>query len=449
MDSIKARLRFLGKDPLTELPTRAGLLEVLGGTNPAVAALLRVDLEDFRMLDDALGQGTGDPVLVETARRLRTLCEPGALVARVGVEAFAVLLPAPLERSACRSLAERILEALHEPYWIGDRRLCLRARAGLALREDASTPGATLLQQAGLALDQGRRERGPGVTLYREEIRARAIRRLSLASDLDRAVRRGEFRLLYQPIVDGRDGRTLAYEALLRWAHPRRGLLIPQDFLEAARHDGVLTRLRGWCLSTALGDLARWRRLHPAYAHLRVHVNFCCAQLRSPGVLEEVSAALSAAALLPEALCVELTEESLASGLPMEQVLDALAALGVQIHIDDFGTGYSSLCYLTRFPVRGLKIDRSFIEPMRCGEAPDPIVRSIIALARSLRLHLVAEGVETVRQRDVLLQAGCTQMQGFFFARPLEAREVTALLSAGARSMRHRPALRAPGPTLC
>ena len=416
-------------DQLTGLPNRTLLLDRLKQTIAASArsgtygALLFIDLDNFKTLNDTLGHDTGDLLLKQVAKRLSMGVRDGDTVARLGGDEFVVVLAGlGLKEgdaaNAIEAVAEKLLATLDSPYQLGGIAHHSSASIGVTLfRSDISSIDA-LMKQADLAMYKAK---AAGRNMYRffdPSLESTVKERAALEEDMRRAVDDAQFLLHYQPQVAG-DGRLIGAEALVRWQHPQRGLVSPGEFISLAEETGLILPLGRWVLETACTQLAAWAR-RPAMAHLTVAVNVSARQFRQPDFVDQVFAALAITGANPKRLKLELTESLLVSNV--EEVIEkmfALKAKGVGFSLDDFGTGYSSLSYLKRLPLDQLKIDQSFVRDILVDPNDAAIAKTIIALAQSLGLAVIAEGVETDAQRDFLAGAGCHTYQGYFFSRPL------------------------------
>ncbi|MFG1926327.1 putative bifunctional diguanylate cyclase/phosphodiesterase [Cryptosporangium sp. NPDC048952] len=419
-------------DPLTGLANRALFGERLEEALAGRPALLLIDLDGFKAVNDTRGHGAGDQLLVAVAGRLRGAVRATDTVARLGGDEFAVLLPGASASADATGVATVILERIAEPVALGEGTpVSVRASVGIALA-DGSATAETLLRDADLALYEAKES---GKNRYRvadPELSSSTLGRLRLEEELRVALEVGEFEVHYQPIVELASERITAVEALLRWRHPTRGLLGPGAFLETAESVGLLPALDGFVLRTACAQVRTWRASRPEFV---VSVNVCAAHLVDPGLVDEVAAALAAADVPPSALMLEVTETALVADLAMAaQTLRELSSLGVRIALDDFGTGYSSLTYLRTLPIHAIKIDRSFVRDLDGNATDEAVTRAILGLAETLGLRPVAEGVEGVSQADRLRDLRCGHAQGFLFAKPMPAEELTELLGAPVRA---------------
>ncbi|MGR6322806.1 bifunctional diguanylate cyclase/phosphodiesterase [Micromonospora soli] len=429
-------------DALTGLSNRRHLLDE--GTEQltnrhaeGVTALVLIDLNHFKEVNDTLGHGAGDRVLMQVADRLRAAARPDDLVARLGGDEFAVLLrglPAP---AVAAHRAESLLGALHEPLDLDGMRISVEASGGIAVAP-ASGGMAELLRRADVAMYQAKRA-GQQVSTYAPARDTADLGRLTLGGELPRAVADHEFTVTFQPIVDLGSGAAIGAEALARWHHPTHGMIDPLHFLEAVERSGLLPAFTEAILDQALIAAGTWRA---AGFDLPVSVNMSPRSLLDPRFPGAVLARLRAHDLPPDRLVLELTETLTLSQLDVvDQVLSRLRDSGVRLALDDFGTGYSSLSLLSRIPVHELKIDRSFVSTMETATEAAAVIRSTLDLGRSLDLTVVAEGVESEPQRRALWELGCAAGQGHLFARPLPAGALLAALQRGAGG---RPGILAP-----
>jgi diguanylate cyclase (GGDEF)-like protein/PAS domain S-box-containing protein len=422
-------------DGLTDLPNRtrfqARLREALGRVaRGGKLAVLCLDLDNFKNINDALGHAVGDQLLKSVAARLAGCMREADVVARLGGDEFAVIQDPIADPADAARLAQRIRDEIGKPFCLDGVQAVVNASIGIALAPDDATAPEVLLKQADMALYAAKAE-GRGVfRFFQAEMDARMRLRHAIEQDLRDAIAGGALILHYQPVVDVASGEVCGIEALVRWPHPTRGLVPPGDFISIAEESGLIIPLGEWVLRRALADAAHWPE------HIRIAVNLSPVQFRSGDLAAVVIAACAAARVAPSRLELEVTEAAFLAATPdVLATLDALQALGVKIVMDDFGTGYSSLNYLRRFRFDKIKIDRSFVRDLAEREGVSVvIVEAVVRLARALDVTTTAEGVETVEQLDIIRAAGVTQMQGFLFspARPLA--EIDALLAAPARS---------------
>ena len=439
---LQHRLRHQAlHDPLTGLANRSLVTEWLDDAFTAAtgagAGVCLLDIDRFKMINDSLGHDVGDQLLVEVAQRLTaTVGGEGRLVARMGGDEFVVLLPgfrtAPLDDAQMVELAEAVQRSLKAPFRIAGHQLAVSAGIGVLQRALASTTPAELLRDADITLQWAKSD-GTGIAVYDPERNAREVVKFSLAATMPAALERGEFYVDYQPLVDLADSKLLGVEALVRWKHPERGRLGPDEFIALAEETGLITSLGQWVLETACQQVGEWHRRFGDRAPF-VSVNVAVRQAQDPTLVSAVRGVLDRHHVPPALLQLELTESQImtSSGAPLT-TLQTLSDLGVRIAIDDFGTGYSNLAYLRHLPVHSLKMAGSFVEGLTSDEHSDPvdmeIVRTLVTLAHALGLRVTAEGVETQAQAARLRSIGCDSAQGWLFARPGPAQVVDSYLN--------------------
>ncbi len=430
------RIQYLAfYDPLTELPNRALLMERL---QEAVAdrsrrgALMFIDLDNFKVLNDTLGHQKGDVLLQQVARRLRSCVARGDLVARLGGDEFVVLLEDRPEKpldpaTAARAVSERVLASLGEPHVLPGFVHHSTCSIGVTLFGGEPSTLSELLKQADLAMYEAKSAGRNTVRFFDPGMQVAATASASLAADLRQAFRDRRLQIDYQPQV-GADGRMIGVEALLRWHDPARGTVQPADFIPNAEESALIVPIGRWVLDAACEQLAAWAR-RPERAHLGIAINVSVRQFRHPDFVDEVMAAIRRFGIQPSKLKLELTESLLADGIEVTVAkMGNLKDMGVTLSLDDFGIGYSSLAYLKRLPLDQLKIDRAFVKDVLTDANDAAIVRTIIGLAHSLGLDVIAEGVETEAQREFLAREGCRQYQGYLFCRPLPIGELEAFM---------------------
>jgi len=433
-------------DPLTGLPNRLLFIDRVGRLikhtkrhKDQLFAVLFMDLDGFKMINDSMGHLIGDQLLLGVANRLEkglrstdTVARLGETftVARLGGDEFTVLLDDIKDPSDAERAADRMMKALASPFVLGGKEVFTSVSIGIALSNAAYEQPEEILRDADTAMYRAKSLGKARYEVFDADMRASVMARLQLETDLRRALERGEFRNFYQPIVALASGEIAGLEALLRWQHPTRGLLGPKEFIPVAEETGLIRELGWWNLREACRQISEWRASSVAHRHLTISVNLSAKQFLQPHLVGEIRKLLRELALPPEALKLEITESTV-MGDPSGAVemLQQIKSLGICLAIDDFGTGYSSLSYLHRFPLDTLKIDRSFISGMGDDGEGMEIARSILPMANNLRLDVVAEGVETVEQVALLKKLQCKYGQGYYFSRPLSAESTAALLA--------------------
>ncbi|MBI1722896.1 MAG: EAL domain-containing protein [Gemmatimonadetes bacterium] len=424
-------------DPLTGLPNRALFIERVSealeraGRQPEYRfAVLFLDFDHFKVINDSLGHIAGDRLLVAIARRLQNCTRPGDLVARLGGDEFTLLLEDVTDANEAERAAERLLNSLAAPFEVLEREVFAGASIGVALSSTGYQRPEDVLRDADIAMYRAKGRGRARSEVFDVAMRDRVHARLGIETDLRRALDRGQMALVFQPIVELKSGRVDAFEALLRWRHPERGVVFPADFVPLAEETGLIVPIGWWVLREACRQARSWRRAFPQADAVRISVNLSARQLNDPYLLEGVTGVLRDEGLRPPHLRLEITETAIMESPESSgALLEELRWLGVGLHMDDFGTGYSSLSYLHKFPLDTIKIDHSFIRRMGSRRTDLEVVRTIVGLAQNLRMGVIAEGVETSAQRERLLALGCTLGQGFYFAEPLEPDAAGALLA--------------------
>jgi diguanylate cyclase (GGDEF)-like protein/PAS domain S-box-containing protein len=420
-------------DPLTNLPNRAlfqdRLVQALSRSGAQVAVVL-LDIDNFKLVNDSLGHGAGDELLTKIAPRLETALRPGDTIARLGGDEFVVLLERiPDERSAAR-IAERIVASFEVPFALSAGEHFAKASLGIAIAGEGSLP-AGLIRDADAAMYQAKARGRARFEVFDRAMRARTVERLAVENDLRRALERDELHVVYQPIVSLRDGSIASVEALLRWEHPVRGPISPTEFIPVAEESGLIESIGRWVLDAACAQAARWHAASPDSRPLGISVNLSVRQFTQRDLEATVTRTLAVAGIEPSSLCLEITESVLLEEpAGVSEMIRRLAALGVRFVLDDFGTGYSSLAYLSGLPIDGLKVDRSFVQALGVDERSTAITTAIVRMAQALTIEVIAEGVETERQLNALRDLRCELAQGFYFHRPVSAEAVSELLRA-------------------
>ena len=415
-------LHLTEHDPLTALPNRDMLCARLAclAAEHGAGALMLLDLDGFKYVNDTLGHTAGDAVLKAVAGRLVEACRPQDFLARVGADEFAIVLPGVSESALAIEVGERLIAAIAAPLTIGAHPINIGACIGITLHPLHGDGSESLLACADLALSHEKAEGRHGARVFEHDMRAQAFARMARDKEIARGIERGEFELFYQPQVSLGTGAVIGAEALLRWRHPVGGLLTPDSFLPAVELGALAGPLGQWVLETAANDCAAWRRRgHPDFV---VAVNLFSAQFRAGTLVTNVDRALTVAGLAPSGLEIEITENIMLR--PEDDILQSLRVLraaGIGVALDDYGTGYASLDQLKKMPITRLKIDRSFTRTACEVETDAAIIRAVALLAGAFGLRLTAEGVETQAQAELVRAAGCGDAQGYLFGRPVPA----------------------------
>jgi diguanylate cyclase (GGDEF)-like protein len=422
----KERVESERQDNLTGLANRSLFRKRLNeqlnrSPEHGMVAVHCVDLDGFKDVNNAYGHPIGDALLRSAAKRLGSVVRKIDTAARLGGDEFAIAQPIT-SREEALAFAKRLVDLLREPYRVEGKNLSLSASVGVAVGPADGEDADNLLKNADMALYCAKADGRGTYRFFEAEIDARLRARKALELALRAALSRGEFEICYQPIINLQDNRIASFEALIRWHHPERGMILPADFIPLAEQIGLIVPLGEWIIQRACMDAAKWPR------HVKVAVNLSPIQLMSANLLPNVAQALASSGLAPSRLELEITEAVLMQNTETTIArLHRLRELGVHITMDDFGTGYSSLSYLRSFPFEKIKIDRSFIKSLEEGEESAAIVRAVAGLAQSLRKTTTAEGVETEKQMRHVRSLGCTEMQGFFFSPPVRLAEVERL----------------------
>jgi diguanylate cyclase (GGDEF)-like protein/PAS domain S-box-containing protein len=423
-------------DSLTGLPNRTVLMERLEsvieqhqGDSSQQSALLFLDLDQFKVINDSLGHLTGDKLLIWVADKLNQVVRATDIVARISGDEFVILLENLDHENHALHIAERVLEELKAPFVIDEREIFITSSIGIVLNFGPYITAEDLVRDADIAMYQAKASGRANYAVFDPQMRIQVVERMNLSNDLRRAMQNQELLLYYQPIVALESLTVEGVEVLLRWQHPRLGLVCPDQFVPLAEETGLIVAIGNWLLQTACQQLAAWRQQVTGAQDLRLSVNLSVRQLQSNDLLAQFDQVLAVSGIPPEALTLEITESLLVQNFERtHQLLSEVQAKGIHVSIDDFGTGYSSLSYLHRLPVDALKIDRAFISYMGQDAKNQTIAESIIALSNVLGLNAIAEGIETVDQLNWLQDHGCEYGQGYLFSRPIPAQEVTTLL---------------------
>jgi diguanylate cyclase len=434
LEAANQKLRHLAThDPLTGLPNRILLDDRLqqailhADRDMRSFALLVCDLDRFKLINESLGHRAGDELLQEVARRLATVTRAADTLARLGGNEFVLIGTSIGDADDAAGLAARVIDVLQTPVRIATIDIYVSPSIGIAMYPDDGVTMQALLTRADAAMHSAKQHGRGNFRRYAPGMDAGIEDRVQLESDLHHAVALNQFELYYQPKVDTQTGEVRSAEALIRWIHPMRGIVSPVEFVPLAEECGLIGEIGGWVIREACRQTRVWQI--EGVPSLRVSVNLSASQFRDSGLLDLIRSALDDAGLEPRYLEVELTESAVMSDPEKSiDILEHLSAMGVLVSVDDFGTGYSSMSYLRRFPIDKLKIDRVFIDEIVSRPEDASIVRAIVSLAHSLRLKVVAEGVETPAQLDFLKTAGCDEYQGYHFSRPLPAADFERLM---------------------
>lgn len=425
-------------DSLTQLPNRAMFtdhlklaLERAGRTDDRLFAVLFIDLDRFKIINDSLGHLIGDKLLIEISQRLKKCLRPGDTVARLGGDEFTILLEELKGEGEAVIVAERIQQEVSKPCLLDGHEAFTTASIGIAFYNANYHEPAALLRDADTAMYQAKEAGKARHVIFDSGMHVHALKRMKLESDMRRALERQEFFLLYQPIISLPTNQLSGFEALIRWQHPEQGLISPMDFIPVAEENGSIVHIGQWVLQEALRQVRQWQEEFAAARNLKISVNLSGKQFTNELLLKQIIATLGQTNFDPRYLKLEITESVVMDNIETAiNILKEMRAIGIQLSVDDFGTGYSSLSYLPRLPLTTLKVDRSFVNRMIENEENKEIVRTIIMLAHNLHLDVTAEGVETAEQAEQLRLLGCEDGQGYFFAKPLDVQSATQLILA-------------------
>jgi diguanylate cyclase (GGDEF)-like protein/PAS domain S-box-containing protein len=425
-------------DSLTGLPNRATFTAMLqSAINNAKInehhqfAVLFLDLDRFKVINDGLGHVIGDKLLVAIAERLQCAVRPGDVVSRFGGDEFTILLNKVNTTETVTEIAERLQTKLTAPFMIDNFEVFTSASIGIIMSEASHDNPESFLRDADTAMYRAKETGKAHYEIFNSAMHVRNMHLLRMENDLRKAIERREFYVYYQPIVNLETGETSEFEALVRWNHPELGFIAPDEFIPVAEETGLIVPLGEWVLAESCRQISEWRRMFPD-RQLSVSVNLSAKQLMHPNLVKQVRGIMESGSLDPDCLKLEVTESMVMDNAEAAlEVLSELCALGVRLSTDDFGTGYSSLSYLHRFPFERLKIDRSFIGKMDSDSKSEEIVRTILTLAENLNLEVVAEGIETEAQFLRLRELGCNLAQGYLFSRPVAAVEAEKILRGG------------------
>ena len=427
-------------DSLTGLPNRNLFMRRLSDAThrarrgqDGLFAVLFLDLDGFKLVNDSMGHHVGDEMLISIARRLEACVRGGDIVARLGGDEFAILLERIIDVRDAAMVAERVQESLQVPLSIGGYEHATSASIGVALSTGASEQPEYVLRSADIAMYRAKNTGRGRYEMFDRAMHAEALTRLQIETDLRHAFERDEFFLHYQPIVSIAEGRIVGAEALIRWRHFERGIVSPATFVPVAEDTGLVVPLGRWVLKEACRQAREWQSYGTA-GHFGISVNLSVREFAQPDLVRAVAAILEETGLAPSSLKIEITESAIIGQKhPAIETVEQLRALGVGIHLDDFGTGYSALSYLHRLPLDAVKVDRAFTSSIDLEERPLHVVKAIVSLAHAIGLEVVAEGVTNQRQLDLLRDMGCDLAQGFYFSRPCNTEEMVALMMSEAR----------------
>lgn len=426
-------------DTLTDLPNRAQFMNHLKtaieraeANSFSRFAVLFLDLDRFKVINDSLGHVIGDKLLVSLAQRLKSCVRPGDVVARLGGDEFTILLNRTGEVEDVARVAERLQKKLSEPFKLGNYEVFTSASIGIIVSDEVKRQPEDFLRDADAAMYRAKESGKARYEIFDSEMHVRNMNVLKVETDLRHAVERGEFEVFYQPIVSLASGEIREFEALIRWRHPQHGLIAPNEFISVAEETGLIIPIGKWILEEACRQTSEWQARYPALDALSISVNLSAKQLMHPSLTAQVSEILAETGLSASALKLEVTESTVMENSETALgVLSELHNLGISLSTDDFGTGYSSLSYLHRFPFERLKIDRSFINKMDLDDKSEAIVRTILMLGQNLNIETVAEGIETEKQLERLRMLGCPFGQGYLFSKPLPAEKAERFLREG------------------
>jgi diguanylate cyclase (GGDEF)-like protein len=427
-------------DSLTGLPNRALFLDLLSQalnrfrSDHIPRAVLFMDLDQFKVINDSLGHRAGDELLIIAARRLQNCLRPGDTAARLGGDEFIVLLDGVGDVEDAVQVAQRITKALGLPMKLAGRQMVVSTSMGIALCEDANCEPDALLRNSDAAMYQAKTEGKARCKVFSEDMHAQAMRRLELENELRLAIEREELTIYYQPKVLLSTGIIVGMEALVRWDHPTFGLIAPKEFIPLAEEVGLINSLGRWVLGEACAESRRWQEQYPAAPPLVTSVNLSLGQFQGSDLVPEIAEILRQTGLNPSCLELEITESVIMEDVEYAiDLLEHLKKLGIRVALDDFGTGYSSLEALRRFPLDALKIDKVFVDGVSKSQQDMAVVQLVIDLAHAVGIQAIAEGVETVEQLTQLRNMGCDQAQGYYFWKPLMGEEAAALQGGSLR----------------
>ncbi len=427
-------------DLLTRLPNRALFKDRLNlaithaKRNTQHLAVMFLDLDRFKVVNDTLGHAMGDRLLQSVSIRLENCLREGDTLSRFGGDEFTLLLPDISSKEDARKIARKVINVLKEPFMLGEHEVFVGVSVGIAMYQEAGSTVEQLIQNADIAMYHVKGRGKDGYQFFSDEMNVTSSNRLKTERDMRNALENNEFRVYYQPQINAATGDIIGVEALIRWHHPEKGIIYPSDFLPLAEETKLIFEISEWVLKTACYEVKQW--IEAGHHDIRLAVNFSPSQVEHPRFVNLLLSQLEAYNFPPENLEIELTENVIMNDLEhMIQKLSKLSDSGIRIAIDDFGTGYSSLNYLHKLPINTLKVDQSFVHDIQNSENEACIVDAIIAMAHGLKLNIVAEGVETTRQLNYLKSLGCHELQGFFFGKARPADETIQLINRGIQSV--------------
>ncbi len=424
-------------DTMTGLPNRGLFMDRLGQAikyhkrRPEhTFAVLFIDIDQFKVINDSLGHLAGDQLLISMGRRMRASLRSSDTVARLGGDEFAVLLEITGDKNSALLVAEKVQEAVNLPFKLDGHELYITASIGVVMDMEGYDLPEEVLRDADIAMYQAKASGKAHFEVFDIKMRAQAFSRLEMEQELRTALERQQFRLYYQPILSLKSNQLVSFEALIRWHHPKRGLLSPGEFLSIAEASGIIMSIDNWVMNEACAQLKEWHEKYPSFQNVSINVNVSSRQFSQPNFVTEVREALQWTHLKPEALKLEITENVLIGNYAAaNKVFAQLRDMGVQLQIDDFGSGYSSLGYLQHFPISGVKIDKSFIDGMGKGRKGTELIRAIVSMTRELEMEATAEGIETDEQLNELKSLLCSFGQGFLLSKPLDRESAEKMLT--------------------
>ncbi|WP_249435824.1 EAL domain-containing protein [Paenibacillus sp. Marseille-Q4541] len=428
----KEKNHFLAfHDELTALPNRRMFNQALSElikerqSKGDSFAVMVMDMDRFKLINDSLGHIYGDLFLQQLSDRIRrSLEDEEVVISRMGGDEFAILLKDNIGEEEATAMAERLLMTLGQPYYLNDNEYYVTASIGIAVYPGHGIDAVQLLRNADMAMYEVKKQGKNGFLFFSSEMNSQILERVELEGEIRKAIERREFELYYQPQFRAEDARLIGVEALVRWIHPVKGVLSPAIFIPAAEETGLITQLGSWVLREACRQMYEW---HEAGApRIPVSVNLSSQQFYQPHLTRDIKQILEETGLHPEYLELEITESMMMDAEISSEILTELSSLGIRISLDDFGTGYSSLSYLKMFPINKLKIDRSFIQDIAVNDNDKAIVATIISMAQHLNMNVIAEGIETKDQLDILIENDCSEIQGYYYSRPLPAQELAS-----------------------